>query len=155
MAMGGRGKEVFSFDKWVPITVVSSNQAWTLCVGQAILAPNLCVPLLVGNPFLATNGIVIDHELHTCIDKKSGYDLLNLPALKCTTVKPRPHFRPKLRKAKKSVITDITTLFPKTCEQLNETAKDLNPCPMAMIRTHMEHIMTDEVLKWKDAQFKE
>jgi hypothetical protein len=88
---------------------------------------------LLGNPFLATNGIVIDHELCTCIDKKSGYDLLNPPALKRTTVKPRPCFGPELKKVQKSVIADINILFPKTCEQLNETAKDLNPCPVASI----------------------
>jgi hypothetical protein len=155
MAVGGGGKEVFSFDEWVPITVVSSDQAWTSRVCRAILAPNLCVPLLLGNPFLATNGIVIDHKLRTCIDKKSGYDLLNPPALKRTTIKPRPRFSPELTKAQKLVIADIATLFLKTCEQLNKTAKDLNPCPVASIRTCMERIVTDEVLKRKDAQFKE
>ena len=71
MAVGKGGREVFSFDEWVPVTVVSSDQAWTSRACRAILAPNLCVPILLGNPFLATNGIVIDHELRTCIDKKN------------------------------------------------------------------------------------
>jgi hypothetical protein len=71
MAVGNGEKEVFLFDEYVPLTVVSSNQAWTSCVCHAILTPNLCVPILLGNPFLATKSIVIDHESHTCIDKKN------------------------------------------------------------------------------------
>jgi hypothetical protein len=63
MAVGKSNKEVFSFDEWVPLTIISSDQAWTSHTCKAILALNLCVPILLGNPFLAMNGIVIDHEL--------------------------------------------------------------------------------------------
>jgi len=92
MAVGKGKKEVFSFDEWVPLTIVSSDQAWISHACRAIPAPNLCVPVLLGNPFLATNGIVIDHELHTCIDKKSGYDPLNPVPIKRNIIKPDPVF---------------------------------------------------------------
>ena len=82
MVVGKGHKEVFSFDEWVLLTIISSNQAWTSHACKVILAPNLCVPILLGNPFLAMNGIVMDHALHTCIDKKSGYNLLNPPSIK-------------------------------------------------------------------------
>ena len=98
MVVGQGKKEVFLFDEWVPLTVISANQVWTSHTCRAILAPNLCVPLLLGNPFLATNGIVIDHKLRTCLDKKSSYDLINPPAIKCTMIKLHPTFGPELRK---------------------------------------------------------
>ena len=126
--------------------MISTDQAWTSRVCRAILAPNLCVPLLLGNPFLATNGIVIDHELRTCIDKKNGYDLINPPAIKRITIKPRPTFGPELRKQQQSVIADIGTLFPKTLQHLDDVAADQVPCPIAAVRTRIEHLITDEVM---------
>ena len=60
------------------------------------------------------NGIVIDPELCTCIDKKNGYDLVNLPVIKHTTIKPHLTFSPELREQQQSVIADIATLFSKT-----------------------------------------
>jgi hypothetical protein len=116
MAVGKGNKEVFLFDEWVPLTIISSNQAWTSRACKAILAPNLCVPILLGNPFLAMNGIVIDHELRTCINKKSGYDLLNLPSINRNIIKAAPSFGPELKKLQKSVIADLGTLLPKTRE---------------------------------------
>lgn len=155
MAVGNGQKEVFSFVEWVPLTIVSSDQAWTSRACRAILAPNLCVPLLLGNPFLATNGIVIDHELRTCIDKKTGYDLTNPSIIKRTTIKPRPIFGPELKKLQKAVVADIATLFPKTVEQLDAASATHRPCPIAAIRTRMEQLVTKEVLRRKDEVFKE
>ncbi|KIM88511.1 hypothetical protein PILCRDRAFT_26727, partial [Piloderma croceum F 1598] len=87
----GDGKEIFTFDEWVPITVTSVDKAWTSHACRAILAPNLCVPLLLGGPFLLlTHRLVIDHETCTCIDKKCGYDLLNPPVIKYSITKPSP-----------------------------------------------------------------
>jgi hypothetical protein len=76
----GSGKETFMFDEWVPVSIISTDQSWTSRTCRAILAPKLCVPLLLGGPFLSSNSIVIDHEARTCIDKKSGYNLLNPPS---------------------------------------------------------------------------
>ena len=128
---------------------------WTSRACRAILAPNLCVPVLLGNPFLATNGIVIDHELCTCIDKKSGYDLLNPAPIKRNIIKPDPVFRPELKKLQKSIVTDLQNLFPKTHEHLDIVASDQLPCPIASVRSRMECLVTEEVLRRKDEQFKE
>src|SRR5882762_3206432 len=155
MAVGKGKREVFSFDEWVPLTIVSFDQAWTSHTCRAILAPNLCVPVLLGNPFLAMNSIVIDHELRTCIDKKSGYDLLNPVPIKRNIIKPDPVFRPELKKLQKSVVTDLQNLFPKTREHLDIVASDQLPCPIALVRSHMECLVTEEVLCRKDEQFKE
>jgi hypothetical protein len=156
MAVGtGKSKESFMFDEWVPLSIVSSNQSRTSHTCRAILAPNLCVPLLLGGPFLALNQLVIDHESRTCIDKKSGYDLFNPPIIQCITVKPPLTFGPKLKKLQKNDIADIASLFPATCAVLDDSAQIHLPCPLAAVRSHIETLISEEVLKRKDALFKE
>jgi len=81
MAIGDRHR-TFSFDEWVPIMIISMDQSWTSRTCHAILVPNLSVPLLLGGPFLFSKSLVIDHQLCTCIDKKTCYNLLNPPTIK-------------------------------------------------------------------------
>ncbi|KIM80694.1 hypothetical protein PILCRDRAFT_9497 [Piloderma croceum F 1598] len=88
----GDGHRTFSFDEWVPVMIISMDQSWTSRTCHAIIAPNLSVPLLLGGPFLFSNSLVIDHQLHTCIDKKTGYDLLNLPTIKQNITKPKLNY---------------------------------------------------------------
>jgi len=156
MAVGtGKSKESFMFDEWVPLSIVSADQSWTSCTCRAILAPHLCVPLLLGRPFLTLNQLVIDHESRTCIDKKSGYDLFNPPVIQCVTIKPLPTFGPELKKLQKNVVTDIASLFPATCATLDNSAQIHLPCPLAAVCSHIEILISEEVLKHKDALFKE
>ena len=53
------------------------------------------------------------------------------------------------------MITDLGTLLPKTQEGLDIIASDLLLCPVAMICSCIEHLITEEVLWLKDEQFKE
>jgi hypothetical protein len=48
---------------------------------KAIITPGLCVPLLLGLPFLSANNIVADFAACTAIDKTCDYDLLNPPVI--------------------------------------------------------------------------
>ena len=57
-----------------------------------VIAPGLCMPVILRLPFLTHNAIVTDHEASTCIDKYSKYDLLN-PA----PVTPPPARKPRLK----------------------------------------------------------
>ena len=58
---------------------------WTSKSVTALIAPGLCVPVILGLPFLIHNCIVTDHAAHTCIDKNLNYDLLNpLPVKWCS-----------------------------------------------------------------------
>jgi hypothetical protein len=117
--------------------------------------PNLCVPILLGGPFLSFNGFVIDHELCTCVNKKMSYYLLNPPTITCTVIKPKLRFGPELQKLQKSVISEITDLLPHSCEKMDIEAVSLVPCPVAVIRTCMEAMVMDKVLKRKNELFKE
>jgi len=130
----GDGKEIFTFDEWVPVTIISADQSWTSRTCRAILAPNLCVPILLGGPFLFSNNLVIDHEAHTCIDKSCGYDLLNPPVIKQSITKPNPRFGPELKVLQKSVIAEIQDIFPQTHAELDNSATLAVPCPVVAMR---------------------
>lgn len=68
--------------EYVTIAPYSPDSAWTSQMLKAVIMPNLCVPLLLGLPFLTVNCIITDFECHTAIVKMSGYDLLELPVHK-------------------------------------------------------------------------
>ena len=87
MAVEGDQKKEFVFREFVQMSVISSDQSWSSRSCRAIIAPNLCAPLILGNVFLAYNHFVIDHKLRTCIDKVTGYDLLNPPKITWTVIK--------------------------------------------------------------------
>ena len=150
---GDQRKEIV-FQEFVRMTVISSDQTWSSHSCRAIIAPNLCSPLILGNAFLAYNHSVIDHELRTCIDKKTGYDLINSTKIRRTIIKLKPRFGPELRTKQKNVITDIKSLFPRTCQTLNKAAEMHTPCPITVVRDRIESSVTQEQLRLKDAEFK-
>ena len=143
------------FREYVNITIVSANQSWSSHSCRAIIAHNLCAPLILGNIFFSYNHFVIDHKLRTCVDKTTSYDLLNLPNTSHTIIKPRAIFGPELRKKQKVVIADIKSLFPKTKASLDEEAHNCIPCPIAAIQDHVQSLVTEEQLRLKDAKFKD
>ncbi|RXW17191.1 hypothetical protein EST38_g8660 [Candolleomyces aberdarensis] len=61
---------------FVRLSVTSVDHAWTSSVVNAVIVKNLCVPILLGLPFLVENEIVVDHAARTAVAKTSGYDLL-------------------------------------------------------------------------------
>jgi hypothetical protein len=62
---------------FVILWATSINQQWHLKPVHAIVAPDLCMPIIFGLPFLLHNSIVTNHAARSCIDKKTGYNLLN------------------------------------------------------------------------------
>jgi hypothetical protein len=42
-----------------------------------IIVPNLCVPVILGIPFLSHNNVVINHTERIVYDKIAGFDLLH------------------------------------------------------------------------------
>ena len=66
-----------AFTDYVFLTLSSINNVWSSLPICAILAPDLCINILLGLPFLKHNKIVIDHDLHTAVHKPSSFDLLN------------------------------------------------------------------------------
>ncbi|KAJ7256133.1 hypothetical protein B0H12DRAFT_1016061 [Mycena haematopus] len=65
--------------EYVKLKVLSCDQTWSSTSVRALVAPNLCVPIILGLPWLEKNKIIIDHSARTVIDKRVNYDLLNPP----------------------------------------------------------------------------
>ncbi|KAG6331633.1 hypothetical protein ID866_7458 [Astraeus odoratus] len=80
--------ETMPLSEYVELSCLSVDSVFHSCTVHAVIAPGLCTPLLLGGPFLSHNHFIIDHELHTCINKDTGYDLLNPPLL--PAVQPKP-----------------------------------------------------------------
>jgi hypothetical protein len=101
----------------------------------------------LGGPFLFSNSLIIDHETCTCIDKKTGYDLLNPTPIKRSITKPTPRYGPELKKLQKKVIAEIKGLFLETRKTLDNAAKTPSICPIAAIQDHIEQIVSIDNLK--------
>jgi hypothetical protein len=78
LAMPAEGpKHIVFLSEWVKLKLYDPSGAWQSKTVCAIVAPSLCVPVILGGPFLAHNNIVIDHAACTAVNKLSGFDLLN------------------------------------------------------------------------------
>ncbi|KAG1839529.1 hypothetical protein F4604DRAFT_1599551, partial [Suillus subluteus] len=126
-----KNKRSFLLSQYVKLTCTSLDHAYTSRTVRAIIAPDLCTPLLLGGPFLQHNRIVIDHELRTCIAKDANYDLLQ----------PRSTPRP-LEKSPKATIVD------NECEPVEGV--DV----IAAIRAKIDALAYQDELKMLDAKYK-
>ncbi|EDR06062.1 uncharacterized protein LACBIDRAFT_329149 [Laccaria bicolor S238N-H82] len=80
---------------YVKLALSSLDSAWTSHVVKALVTPGLCLPIILGLPWLERNFIVTDHAARTCIDKRNSYDLLNPP-----DIVPPPPPKPRLQHVK-------------------------------------------------------
>lgn len=70
-------KKKMFLHQFVILMATSFDQRWTSRRVRALIAPNLCMPIIFGLPFLSHNHIITDHFCRSCIDSQSGYNLLN------------------------------------------------------------------------------
>ena len=97
---------------YIKFSVTSLDNAWTSKPIFAIIAPGLCLPLILGLPFLVKNNIIIDHADRTAVVKVSSYNLLNPPIIKLPGPPPpklREHIK-QTKKIKKKVLSELLTL---------------------------------------------
>src|SRR5277367_5933879 len=73
----GSMKKWTTLYEYVKFSATSLDAIWTSCTVHALIAPGLCTPVILGLPFLCHNSLVMDYDTRSCIDKKTGYDLLN------------------------------------------------------------------------------
>ena len=112
IAISDKKKETMTLVDYVKFSVTSLDNAWTSKPIFAIIAPGLCLPLILGLPFLIKNNIDIDHADRTAVDKVSSYDLLNPPIIKLPCPPPpklHEHIK-QTEKIKKKVLSELLTL---------------------------------------------
>ena len=84
-----KGRELSEF---VFLSVSSLDQSFHAKPVRALLTPGLCMPVILGLPWLENNKIVCDHADRSCYVKSSGYNLLHPPK-----ISPPPPPKPKLK----------------------------------------------------------
>ena len=101
VAMNNNQNSCSQLHDYVKLSLVSLDAVWTSKTVKALIAPGLCMPIILGLPFLIHNTIIMDHASCTCIDKCSQYDLLNpLP------VSPLPPPKHRLKEQLKEMKAD-------------------------------------------------
>jgi hypothetical protein len=101
LALQNGKKTSTSLYEYVKIRPSSSDASWTSITLKAIIAPGLCVPILLGIPFLESNYIVIDCSLRTVIDKRCNYNLLDPEPVTARVPPPSPKERRRARTEEK------------------------------------------------------
>jgi len=133
------------------------DNAWTSRTVHALIAPGLCMPLILGLPFLIHNDIVTDHAARSCIDKKTGYNLLHPQKI----VPPRPppmRIAAKIKEtkaAKKLVLKELTSVCRKRAEEGKLVFEEIKDVDMVgAIRDTIENIALKERLKDLEVEIK-
>lgn len=122
---------------------------------HAIIAPNLCTPLLLGGPFLAHNKIVIDHELRTVIAKDDNYDLLNPPAAKPTRPTSIVPNQLQVYGFKQDVVSELKQILPKYKAIIDNECEPVKGIDVvAAVRGHIDRLAIHEQLIAKDTAIK-
>ena len=116
---------------------------------RAIVAQNLCTPILLGAPFLSHNKIIIDHELRNCVVKEINYDLLH--------PKPLPSPKPSnadlldIYTAKKAVVQELNNILPELKDIVDESCEPIHEANIvAAIHQRIVALATLEDLLQRD-----
>ncbi|KIM83633.1 hypothetical protein PILCRDRAFT_7047 [Piloderma croceum F 1598] len=162
LAMDSGEVKTFGLQEMVDLKLYSVG--WALKTVHAFVAPGLCTSLILGQSFLATHKIVIDYELRTVTDKRSGFDLLGPQPVFSKPPPTRLQTRrnlPKpgtIRHQKLAVIKELkSTALP----YLRSIVDRLSPkptaakCFLAAVRVRMEQLASAATLNKLDVEFKE
>jgi len=145
----GKKKKEMTLYYYVKFAVTSLDGAWTSKTIYAIVAPGLCMPIILGLPFLIHNDIVTDHAARSCIDKKTGYNILHPvitpPPTKRKCAKEQIKF---MKAAKKLALTELTEVCRKRMAEKKLTFEEVKDVDIvAAIRDAIENIALTEQLK--------
>lgn len=105
------------------------------------MTEKLCVPLLLGLPFLSMNHIVADFKLCSAIDKTNGYDLLHPPVLKHRNKLYDSKINmAKVKEMKKVVLSELVEVVCKHCLAEGKMVPEfIKPLDVAgIIKEHIE-----------------
>ena len=150
-------KQKIEPNEFVILKATSLNQQWTSRRVRALIAPNLCMPSIFGLSFLTHNHIITDHALRSCIDKNSGYNLINPK-----TVLPSPppvSFRDKRRCERKNRSVHLTELKQvcstrlKQIENSFEVVKNINY--ISAIKSRLETLTPQDKLNQEEKKIRE
>ena len=143
---------------FVKIKVTSLDGQWTSCTIFAIIAPGLCMPIILGLPFLIHNSIICDHEQRSCFHKKTGYNLLH-PTPVLPPSPPKIKLKQQLinnHRIKKEVLKELVSIVAKEWLPKRQPDEIVKPIDIvASIRNRISSIISLEILNHKENKIKE
>lgn len=77
LGMQPDGPKILEFHEFIKLKLYDSSGVYVAKAICAVISAILCMPVLLGLPFLKHNNIVIDVESHTAIDKINNFDLIH------------------------------------------------------------------------------
>ncbi|KIJ99028.1 hypothetical protein K443DRAFT_8699 [Laccaria amethystina LaAM-08-1] len=142
---------------YVKLSLSSLDSAWTSRVIKAIVTPGLCLPIILGLPWLERNHIVTDHAAQTSIDKVELYDLLNPPH-----ISPPPPPKPRLKEQLKITKADKKLMLAELMMVCHDRLKDKKLQPEQVkdfdvagaVRDRLDALLAQEQLKSWETKLK-
>lgn len=119
-------KQILS--SFVVLRVTSRDNAFLAKPVRALITPGLCMPVILGLPWLEHNKIVTDHAARSCIVKDLNYDILHPPPVPS---KPPPKLRIKQqlavnRQLKKIALQELVTTVRNKWTAASEPVKEVD-----------------------------
>ena len=150
-------KEKMILKEFVILNATSTDQKWHSKRVRALVTPNLCMPIIFGLPFLVHNQIVTDHALRSCIDKKSGYNLLNNIPVLPPSQKLSPHEKRKnIKHQKREFIKELKEVCKKRLNCIGPSFKKVKEFDtVGAIKTRIETLALQETLQKEDKKLRE
>ena len=151
-------KKARELSEYVLLSVASLDQSFHAKPVRALLTPGLCMPVILGLPWLEKNKIVCDHADRSCYVKPSGYNLLHPPK-----ILPPPPPKPKLkvqlrenRELKKRALKELVMVvkekwLPRRAK--DEEIKDIDI--VAMIRNRIATIAIMQDMEKREQNLKD
>jgi hypothetical protein len=133
----GKKSEIL-LHEFVLLSLVDPCMKWKAKKFCAIVAPNLCSPVILGLPFLKHNKVVIDHELQTVVPKGTRVNLAD----KDTSHRPKMTWKEEARMVRGNREATLRELKGK-CEmrqrQVDESCEHVKPINyVALIKQCLE-----------------
>ena len=149
-------KNVIAFDEFVNLRLYDASGHYISKTIHAVISPSLCVPILLGLPFLKHNNIVIDIEANTAVDKKNNFDLLNpllpeKPKFRNSKTKFNYEYHANILKLRKSLLDDLkVTLSHHKNKTRSEHVQRVNV--IAAVRVCLEQLAAQDQLDQMGAE---
>lgn len=148
-----KGKKKTELYYYVKHTLSSLDSAWTSRVVKAIVTPGLCLPIILGLPWLERNSIVTNHAARTCIDRIKSYDLLNPPPV-VPPLPPKLKLREQIKMTKadkKLVLAELMMVCQDRLKNSKLKPEQVKEFDVAgAIRECLEVLITQEQLKKRE-----
>ena len=148
MAMGDGGERSYTLTEWVKIQLYDPTSGWTSSSVRAVIAPNLCSPIILGLPFLSHNKIVVDAELRTVIQKDTNIDLLHPMTPDAREQRRSPHeIRKEIRQDKRAVIKQLKSVNQHLRRVADRQSEKIKPFDVVgAVRTRIEVLAAEAAL---------